>query len=93
MAFLGSLTRHITTWGPHSVIVICNGTLLHEIGLGIMKRVPYDGTLGLGVMRMVPSKTSWDEKIVSMFLPEMMLVCRVVTNLSDTILHTFKTRN
>ncbi len=39
--------------GRHSV-VICTGTLLHEIGLGIMKKVPYDGTLQLGVMRMVP---------------------------------------
>ncbi len=55
MSSMGSLTLHINDLenGPHSV-VICNGTLLHKIGLGIMKRVPYDGTLGLGVMRMVP---------------------------------------
>jgi hypothetical protein len=54
MASMRSLTLHINDLGhgPHSV-VICNGTLLHEIGLGIMKRVPYEGTLGLGFMRMV----------------------------------------
>jgi hypothetical protein len=52
---MGSLTTTYNDLGPspHSV-VICNGTLRQEIGLGIMKRVPYDGTLGLGVMRMVP---------------------------------------
>jgi hypothetical protein len=40
-----------------------------------------------------PQKPRGMKKFVSLFSPEMMLVCRVVTNLSNTILHTFKTQN
>lgn len=40
-----------------------------------------------------PQKPRGMKKFVSLFSPEMMLVCRVVINLSNTILHTIETQN